>query len=105
MKYFTPSMVRYAVTTAMRTDAVWRPPTCDTNAASSTTVNGGATTAPGTAANTQVTANPSGTPGMSWWTKTPAVPPINSDGNIGPPMNPLAWLTAKVKIFFRIMTS
>ena len=32
-------------------------------------------------------------------TKTPAVPPMNSDGNIGPPMNPLAWLTAKVKIF------
>jgi hypothetical protein len=25
--------------------------------------------------------------------------PINSAGNIGPPMNPLAWLTAKVKIF------
>jgi hypothetical protein len=24
---------------------------------------------------------------------------MNSAGNIGPPMNPLAWLTAKVKIF------
>jgi hypothetical protein len=24
---------------------------------------------------------------------------MNGAGNIGPPMNPLAWLTAKVKIF------
>ena len=29
---------------------------------------------------------------------TPAVPPMNSDGKMGPPTNPLPWLTAKVSI-------
>src|SRR3974390_1012808 len=88
-KYFTPSIVRYAVKTEMRIGAVWSPPTWETNAASSTTVKGAATNAPGTAANTHVNAKPSGTLGISSCTSPPAVPPMNSDGNIGPPINPL----------------
>ena len=87
------------MTTAIRTGAVWSAPTWVTNAASSTIVNGAATSAPGTAANRQVNASPSGTPGSTWWTRTPAVPPMNSDGKMGPPTKPLCWLTAKVSIF------
>ena len=29
----------------------------------------------------------------------PAVPPMNSDGKMGPPTKPLSWLTAEVSIF------
>src|SRR5271166_5353743 len=83
----------------MRMGAVCRAPTWVTNAASSTIENGAATTAPGTAESRQVNASPSGKPGMTWWTMTPAVPPMNSDGKIGPPTKPLPWLTAKVSIF------
>ena len=50
-------------------------------------------------ASMQENANPSGTPGNTWWTRTPAVPPMNNEGKMGPPMNPLPSLTAKVNIF------
>ena len=44
----------------------------------------------------QVNASPSGTPGSTACTSIPAVPPMNNAGKIGPPTNPLAWLTANV---------
>ena len=81
-------------------------PTWVRNAASSTIENGAATSAPGTAASRQVNASPSGTPGIASWTMIPAVPPMNSDGKMGPPTKPLPWLTAKVSIFaMRVATS
>src|SRR5262252_8190909 len=79
-RYFTPSMVRKAVTTAIRMGAVCRAPTWVRNAAIRTIANGAATSAPTVAASRQVNASPSGTLGMTWWTMTPAVPPMNSDG-------------------------
>ena len=69
-------------------------PTRVRNAAISTIANGAAASDPSTAVSRQLNASPSGTPGMAWWTMTPAVPPINSDGKMGPPTNPLLWLTA-----------
>ena len=89
IRYFTASMVRNAVTTAIRMGAVCSAPTWVRNAAISTIENGAGASDPGTAASRQVNASPSGTPGMTWCTRTPAVPPMNSEGKIGPPMNPL----------------
>src|SRR4051812_49965954 len=96
MRYFTASMVRNAVTTAIRIGAVCNAPTWVRNAASSTIENGAAASDPGTAASRQVNARPNGTPGTTSCTSTPTVPPMNNAGKIGPPMNPLAWLTANV---------
>ena len=87
------------MTTAIRIGAVWSAPTWVRNAAISTIENGAGASDPGTAASRQENANPSGTLGNTWWTITPAVPPMNSEGKMGPPMNPLPWLTAKVSIF------
>lgn len=84
-RYLTPSMARKAVTTAIRMGAVCSAPTWVRNAAISTIENGAGASAPGTAASRQVNASPSGTLGMTWWTMTPAVPPMNSDGKMGPP--------------------
>ena len=84
--------------TAIRIGAVWSAPTWVRKATSSTIENDAGTTDPGTAASRQENASPSGTLGNTWWTSTPAVPPMNSDGKMGPPTNPLAWLTAKVSI-------
>jgi hypothetical protein len=97
-RYLTPSMVRSAVMTAIRIGAVWSAPTWVRNAAISTIENGAGATEPGTAASRQENASPSGTPGKTWWTSTPAVPPMNREGKMGPPTNPLPWLTAKVSI-------
>jgi len=97
-RYFTPSMVRKAVITAMRMGAVCRAPTWVRNAAIKTIANGAAASAPTVAASRQVNASPSGTPGMTWWTMTPAVPPMNSAGKMGPPTKPLPRLTPKVSI-------
>src|SRR4029453_3014921 len=105
-RYFTPSMVRNAVMTAIRIGAVWSAPTWVRNAASSTIENDAGATAPGTAASRQVKASPRGMPGKTWWTRTPAVPPMNREGKMGPPTNPLPWLTAKLSIFaIRMATS
>ena len=59
--YFTASMVRNAVTTAIRIGAVCNAPTWVRNAASSTIENGAAATDTGTAASRQVNARPNGT--------------------------------------------
>src|SRR3954447_16322207 len=91
-------MVRKAVTTAIRMEAVCSAPTWVRNAAISTIENGAGASAPGTAASKQLNARPSGTPGMTWWTRTPALPPMKRDGKMGPPTKPLPWLTAKVSI-------
>ena len=89
-------MVRNAVTTAIRIGAVCNAPTWVRNAASSTIENGAAASDPGTAASRQVNARPNGTAGNTSCTRTPAAPPMNNAGKIGPPMNPLAWHTANV---------
>ena len=73
-------MVGKAVMTAMRMGAVCRAPTWVKNAAIKTMANGAAASAPTVAASRQANDSPSGTPGMTWWTRTPAVPPMNSDG-------------------------
>ena len=58
-----PSMVRNAVSTAIRMGAVCSAPTAVRNAASSTMENGAAIRDPGTAASMQVKVSPSGRPG------------------------------------------
>ena len=70
-----------AVTTAIRIGAVWSAPTWVRNAAISTIENDAGATDPGTAASRQENASPNGTLGNTWWTSTPAVPPMNREEN------------------------
>ncbi len=64
-KYFAPSVLRNAVTSAIRMGKVSNGPTRVSNAPSSTTANGAAANDPRTAVSRQLKASPSGTPGMA----------------------------------------
>ncbi len=43
----------------------------------------------------QVNARPSGPPGMTWWTRIPAVPPRHIGAKIVATEMPVPWLTAR----------
>ena len=79
--------------TAIMMGAVCSAPTWVMNAAVNAIANGAATRAPATAANMQVNVSPRGTLENVSWTMTPAVPPMNNEGKIGPPMKPLPILS------------
>ena len=97
-RYFTPSMARNAVTTAIRMGAVCSAPTWVMNAASSTIENGAAR-GPRDGGEQAGERQSQRHAGNHLVHEHPGRSPMNSAGKMGPPTKPLAWLTAKVSIF------